>query len=181
MRRDQPPPFPRIVVELYSFVIQGSGNNTCIIGSVKLPFPEAVLQPAPVGTSKNVTCERTGETNSGPLCPYKPQLVGIALIKIIKSPYKECGKAASLSFLEPPCCQSLLFTCQGPKVVTAAQGPERGRAWCWQVVLRKGWPSPEERGKASSGLLAGGRMMQERYGEEAAGDLVNSKSVEVEG
>lgn len=66
-------------------------------------------------------------------------------------------------------------------MVTAAQGPERGRAWCWQVVLRKGWPSPEERGKASSGLLAGGRMMQERYGEEAAGDLVNSKSVEVEG
>lgn len=91
---DQPPPFPRDVVELCSsFVIQGYGNNTCIIRSVKLPFPEAVLQPAPVGTRKNATCEKTGETDSGPLRPYKPQLVGIALIKSIQSPCKDFAAA----------------------------------------------------------------------------------------
>jgi len=53
VRRDQPPPFPRGVVELCSsFVIQGYANDTCIICSVKLPFREAVLQPAPVSAGK---------------------------------------------------------------------------------------------------------------------------------
>lgn len=96
MRRDQPPPLPRDAVELcFSSVIPGCGNNTGITRSVKLPFPEAALQPAPVGTGENAACGSTGEADSGPLRPYKPQLVGITLIRSIQRPCKEWGEALS--------------------------------------------------------------------------------------
>lgn len=104
MRHDQSLPLSRAVVELcFSFVIQSYSNNICIIHSVKLSFPEAVFQPVPMGTRKNTACEKAGETDSDPLHPYMPQLVGTVLIKSTQSPGKKQGETASLSLLQSLC------------------------------------------------------------------------------
>lgn len=87
MRHDHPAPFPRDVIQDYF-------NNTCIIHSIKLPFPEAALQRASIGTRENDTCEGTGETDSGPLHLHKPQLVDMALTKSILSPCKRSDEIA---------------------------------------------------------------------------------------
>lgn len=105
MRCDQPPWFSRDAVKLcFSFIIQDYGNNTCIIHSVKLPFIEAMLQPAPGGTRmlKMLSVREQVKQILGPLSPYKPQLVAITLIKSIQSLCKE-GDVAFLSLVWPFC------------------------------------------------------------------------------